>query len=135
MGAAIARSYGVTPKAVRDIWNRRTWSDVTSVCLSKSDSDASTNNAPLAVHKRAKTCEQTTTEFAHYLHSNQDPKLPLSSPSGTSRVGINGAIGPLRLQLDALAQPDPPRTVWTPEYRNIGPILSMYTDSAEVNPP
>ena len=30
LGASIARTYGVTPKAVRDIWNGTTWSDLTS---------------------------------------------------------------------------------------------------------
>jgi hypothetical protein len=30
LGASIARKYGVTSKAIRDIWNGSTWSDLTS---------------------------------------------------------------------------------------------------------
>ena len=30
LGASIARSYGVSPKAVRDIWNGATWGELTS---------------------------------------------------------------------------------------------------------
>ena len=33
LGAATARTYGVTAKAVRDIWKQRTWMDVTSTCV------------------------------------------------------------------------------------------------------
>ena len=30
LGASIARSYGVSPKTVRDIWNGTTWGELTS---------------------------------------------------------------------------------------------------------
>ena len=30
LGASIARSYGVSPKTVRDIWNGMTWGELTS---------------------------------------------------------------------------------------------------------
>jgi hypothetical protein len=56
LGAAIARTYGVTPKAVRDIWKRRTWADITSVCLLRRNRDCQTNfeSEKFKARKRAK---------------------------------------------------------------------------------
>ncbi len=37
LGASVARKYGVTAKAIRDIWNGRTWSSLTSSLQALSD--------------------------------------------------------------------------------------------------
>ena len=49
-GAAIARSFGVTPKAIRDIWNLKTWADITS----KYDTGTDPEHGPNKRCKRTK---------------------------------------------------------------------------------
>jgi hypothetical protein len=49
LGASVARKFGVTPKAIRDIWKLKTWSDLTTVYatadLIENDAEAAQNDA------------------------------------------------------------------------------------------
>ncbi len=132
LGATIAKAYGVTPKAVRDIWKRRTWADVTSACRTASgNSVATATETPLLVHKRSKNYEPSA-DSVLFPQSSKKNEENLDSSAGKLNTYGKGQIDPFGLRLDILTQPIPPRTYMSPEYRNLAPIFSMYEESAEV---
>jgi hypothetical protein len=66
-GASVARSFGVTPKAIRDIWNLKTWADITSKIDTTASSTSTEGTVPAKRLKRSKevflpiSTEQSTT--------------------------------------------------------------------------
>ena len=61
LGAAIARNYGVTPKAVRDIWKGRTWTDVTSnLCFEQPSCETEIQSIPELRSQSKQKCRSKT---------------------------------------------------------------------------
>ena len=58
MAVSLAQHYGVTVKAVRDIWRGRTWSDVTSESSYKLKKDAARNGRSELVKRRIESQQQ-----------------------------------------------------------------------------
>ena len=55
MSIPVSKMFGVSPRAIRDIWNQRTWEYVTADLWDQDETEASSNevfiNVPLAFNK------------------------------------------------------------------------------------
>ena len=71
MGAAIARSYGVTPKAIRDIWTLKTWADIT---LAYDTSESTSSQQEVVPNKRKK-------HDNYFFRQNVSDGLEIQHPS------------------------------------------------------
>jgi hypothetical protein len=116
LGASIARKFGVTPKAVRDIWKRRTWADVTSLCsgVPLTDQEKAENSEP--ARKRAKhAASDSCPEVAQ-------PAIYVSSPDIGQFATSSALPSPMMFQT-------PVRKFNTFKYGAIEPMLDFHENA------
>ena len=93
----VSRRFGVSPKAVRDIWNRRTWSRVTSTMQMISDAEAAQQEERCyAVQETQKTigCESHLKKVGR-PRGSKDSKPRRRRLNGVSRLGEHSWISVL----------------------------------------
>ncbi len=109
MGAAIARSYGVTPKAIRDIWKLKTWADITLTYNSLSSNNANNTiveDDGIVPSKRLKSknefAQQDCDSYGDLFDRTSDPVTsgsvvpePTDIPSPSPCKGDFGVLPPM----------------------------------------
>ena len=134
MGAAIARQYGVTPKAVRDIWKRRTWADITSASFSGVKPDPDEGSDSFKARKRPKQVDNKTDDTALKASTDLGESRILRGCSGIVK-GVGGT-GPVGLTLDLPKSiKAPPRKFCAFQYSSIQPIIEIADTQSQPHKP
>ena len=92
----VSRRFGVSPKAVRDIWNRRTWSRVTSTMQMISEAEAARHNICFnTVHGSAELRCESHLKKVGRPRGSKDSKPRRRRLNGVSRLGEHSWISVL----------------------------------------
>ncbi len=107
----LAKRYGVSPKTIRDIWNRRTWTLATTSCCSLPSSyNTMCFRAPNKVSKKLVLCQRSSLIHAFQGIGAKDRQRKYGCPKGpqnkNSSVGKSDStssdfrLGPISSQVE-----------------------------------
>jgi len=94
LASRLAEEFSISPKAVRDIWNLRTWSSVTRPCWTSADSEKFLNRN---LCNGCRTCGFTMIEQACSTCRAKCTKRPTATRCTEVRVVKKTKINPLQL--------------------------------------